>query len=683
MSEAALQLLESDDSDTPTKSASQRAMDLLEGKAKVPATVRSKPSLLMAPVGGAEMALRAATSVPAGIAGGIAYGGAALGRAIGLDMDPRQAMANVSEYLTYDPVSESGQAGEETLGTAMGAVAAPVIRKADELATEVGSVSPTAETFLREAPSAAMAAGGVLGLSPLASPALSVVKAAPKAVVRGAKSVASGTATAGRKIAAAGEATSDSVVRALGGSPRQPITPETSVNPFERESLGAAAAVPSRLKEASPELQAAVRNEARAGGVDREALDRHLEADSLPIRMQLTEGQATQDPVLISDEMNRRGKDVEFAQRYNEQNQQLIDNLDEVRRESSPGAVGNDHVQNGQQLIDSYKAVDEAASAEINAAYKAARDANGGDLPMDGEAFTRAADAALKKGMKSRYLPSEIAADLTEIRETGAMNFETFENMRTNLAAEARKAERSGDGNAAHAIRLVRDALENTEPVGKAAEVKPLFDKARNLAKARFDRLRADPAYKAAVEDDVAAGEASALADDFVHKYVIRGKVSNVDRMRESLASDPAAVETIKAGALNYLKSKSGVNMYTNEGNFSQAGYNKALAELEPKLETLIGPDAADQVRTIGNVARYVQAQPRGSFVNNSNTTVAQHAANLAKGAAERGVNAILPGADLGTLAREKLATRADKKSARESLKPGAGIAMKPKATTP
>jgi len=466
-------------------------------------------------------------------------------------------------------------------------------------------------------------------------------------------------------------------------SPLTPTVEQIVTDAASKQSMGAAAAVPSRLATASPELQAAIRAEARSGGVDLNTLDRHLEADSLPVRVRLTRGQATQDPVLISDEMNRRGKDPEFAARFNEQNQQLIDNLDEIRREASPNVVGNDPIQNGQQIVDSYKSIDQTSRDEINAAYKAARDANGGDLPMDAQAFTKTADAALKKNMKARYVPSEIAADLAEIRETGSMNFETFENLRTNLAAEARKAERSGDGNAAAAVNLIRDAIENVEPMGKAKEVKPLFDQARSLAKARFDRVKADPAYKAAIEDAAEVGQASPLADQFVEKYIVKGKGAHLDRMRENLANDPTANEVISAAALNYLKAKSGVNLYTNEGNFSQAGFNRALAEITPKLDRLVSPQAAEQIQTLGNVSRYVMAQPRGSFVNNSNTTVAAHAANIAKGVAERSVNAMVPGADLGTLGREKLAKRAEKKEVQEALKPGAGIGMKPKKGQP
>lgn len=678
MSKAALALLAADETDEGeiSKTASQRAVDMLEGRAQ-PTAATKKPSLAMAPVGGAEMLARGVTGAVASVPASVAYGGAAIGRALGLNMDPSTTMANVQEYLTYDPVSESGQAGDALVAQGLGKVVAPVARKLDQAASAVGDVSPTAETYMREAPGALAAATGVLGLSPLAAPAASALRAAPGALASGARSVAAGTAGAGRQIAAAGEAVSDASVRALGGTVRPKVIPEITRNPFESESLGAAAASPE-LKTASPALRAEVARAAAAGEkIDRVALDRRLEAESLPIPMKLTKGQASQDVEQISHEMNRRGQDPELAQMFNEHNQQLIDNLDEIRAQAAPNAVGNDHVQNGQTLVDAYKRKDAADTAEISAAYKALTDANGGDLPVDGQAFVAAADKALKKSMKVPYLPSQVEATLAEFRDGAPMTFENFENMRTTLAAEARKADRSGDGNAAAAVNRVREALE-TLP-GVPEKYKALADNARGLAKARFDRLRADPAYKAVADDAVGVDEASPLADDFIQKYVVKGKSAHIRTMRENLSADEHAGETIAAGALNYIKSKSGVNLYTNEGNFSQAGFNRALSEISPKLDMLVDPKSAEQIQTLGNVARYTQSQPRGSFVNNSNTTVAAHAANIAKSVAERSVNAVVPGADLGTLAREKLGARADKKFVREALDPASGITKKGK----
>lgn len=635
---------------------------------------KKPPSLAMAPIGGAEMLLRGLTGMAAGVPAGVAYGGAAIGKALGMDVDPSKTMADVQEYFTYDPLSDSGKAGDELLAQGASKVLSPIVRKLDEGATAVGRVSPIAETYLREAAPAATAAAGVMGLSPLASPAAEALRAVPSSIAAGMRGTAEAIGGVGRKIASGVESVSDAAVRATGGEVRPSPLLTEAPSPFSKQSMGAAAAVP-KLSNVSPELRQALREAAKktGGAVDPEIFARHIEADALPIRMQLTEGQATRDPDLFSKEMNERGKHPELAARFNEQKQQLVDNLDEMRREAAPSVVGNDHVQNGQQLIDEIKTKDAAEKADISSAYDEAKALNGGDLPMNGQGFTAAADAALKENMKARYLPADIAGDLAEIRETGAMNFTQFENMRTTLAAAARKAEAARDGNAARAISLVRDALENTEPVGVAKDVKAKFDIARSKAKERFDRLRDNPAIKAAVEDDVPAGESSPLADTFAEKYIIKGSKAHLERLQENLKDSDTAKELMAAAGLNYLKSKSGIDMFTNRGEFSQAGYNRALAQLRPKLDALVGADRAEQAEALGNVARNIMQPPSGAHVNYSNSTVAAMK-ETAKSAIEGAINVKSGGIPVGTWTRKVLGNRAEKKAVQESLKPGAGL---------
>lgn len=636
-------------------------------------TPAKEPSLAMAPVGGAEMLLRGATGMVAGIPAGVAYGGAAIGKALGLDVNPSETMSKVQEYLTYDPVSDSGKAGDALLAQGASKVLSPIVRNFGEDADALG-LSPTTRAYLREIPAAATATAGVMGLSPLAAPAAQALRSAPGAIASGAREAAAGVGAAGRNIAAATDAVSDAAVRATGGTVRAPAITESAPNPFAQQSMGAAAAVP-KLTQVSPELRQALREAAKktGGAVEPETFARHLEADSLPIRMQLTEGQATRDPDLFSKEMNDRGKHPELADRFNEQRQQLTDNLDEMRREAAPSVVGNDHIQNGQQLIDEIKTKDNVEKTDISAAYDEAKALNGGDLPMDGQGFAAAADAALKENMKGRYLPSDVAGDLAEIRETGAMNFTQFENMRTTLAAASRKAEAARDGNASRAISLVRDALENSEPIGVAKDVKAKFDIARSKAKTRFDRLKANPAIRAAVEDDVAVGESSPLADTFTEKYIVKGTKAHLERLQENLKDSDAARELMAAAGLNYLKSKSGIDMFTNRGEFSQAGYNRALAQLRPKLEALVGEKGAEQAEALGNVARNIIQAPDGAHVNYSNTAVAAMREG-AKTAIEGAANYAAHGIPVGTLTRKALGNRAEKRAVRESLKPGAGL---------
>lgn len=663
MSKAALELLSADaaEESAPSSPASKRAIDLLEGKTKPPAETPRRSSLAFprdprTPRDIDPRRLEAAASVASGLAGTAVGGTAGLGSVL-MGRGPDAAADTVNwwqQALTYQPRTAQGEGAlkgfVETMEHPVNPLSWPghVGRFAGESA-EAAGWDPMLSTGMQMGPEAIAALLGRPGT---------------------VASLADDLRKVGPTLKKAGE---------IIGDVREPPVTGTE---FGADTASAAAA--SRINAArniSPELEADLRAQTQRGPLNPEAVDRQIDADALPVRMRLMEGQASKDPEVWSREFNAKGKDPEIAARFNEQNQQLIDNLDEFRRQAAPQAVAHDPVQSGQNLVDAYKAMDEVAETEINAAYKAARDANGGDLPMDGHGFVAAADAALKQQMKARYLPAEIAADLNEFRSgERAMTFADFENMRTNLAAAGRKAERAGDGNAAAAINLTRDALEAMEPIGRAAEVKPLFDKARSLAKARFGRIKADPAYKAAINDDVAAGEASPLADKFVQKYIVGAPRAHLERMMGNLAGDELAMETVRAAPFNYLKQKAGIDPYRNEGDFSQHGYNRALAEVMPKLDLMVGEELAEQAQRLGRVAYDVKGAPAGSFPNRSNTFVAA-AAEKAKGIAEQSANTLI-GANIvpvGSWAREKLSARTVARESRERMRPAAGTLAKPK----
>ena len=63
-------------------------------------------------------------------------------------------------------------------------------------------------------------------------------------------------------------------------------------------------------------------------------------------------------------------------------------------------------------------------------------------------------------------------------------------------------------------------------------------------------------------------------------------------------------------------------------------------------------------MQALGNVAKYTQTQPRGSFVNNSNTLTAS-LANKAASGLEKAGNAAVPFFELGSEARTAMAARA------------------------
>jgi len=424
------------------------------------------------------------------------------------------------------------------------------------------------------------------------------------------------------------------------------------------------------ISRASPELAKEL-STLNPNKIDVKVLNNHMDADTLPVPIRLSEGQATRDPNIFSQEMNSRGKNKEFAQRYNEQNAQLIDNIDAIKEKASPNVYGTNHVENGQSLIDSYLDIDATRLANIDTKYKALRDADGGDFPIDGVKFADNALSSLKKNLKTEFLPDSIRRQIDGFKRGEPMTYEQFEAMRTNLAAEMRKADRAGDGNTEFALGKVREALDDLPLTNETKELKILADEARAAAKERFDTLDKDKAYKAAVNGKVSA-------DDFIQKFVISGKKADIDKMVSHLGVDSQAREVMAAGLVNWLKSKAGI-LNDGSGTFSQKGFNKALDSIDPKILNIVGPEVNQQLKALGRTARNIQERPVGGYVNESNTLVGT-LAEKAKGGIEFGLNLAgggQYGLPLGTMARSAVRNAQEAKKVRESLKPGAGIKLK------
>jgi hypothetical protein len=431
-------------------------------------------------------------------------------------------------------------------------------------------------------------------------------------------------------------------VASVGAAGRQnPVAVQAAIDQLPFEMRGVASQLP--LKD-----------------VNLKALESHVQALTLPNPIQLTKGQATGDLVALSNELNRRGELPNIAQRIGQQNNALIENLTSIRKEAAPDAYGTKASDFGQQVIDGYLNIDRQRNDNIRQLYGQLEQAAGGNFPIDAQKFVQSADQQLKKKLKSEFLPPEIDRQLQSYRDGSRMDFEQFESLRTNLATEIRKAERAGDGNKSFALGVVRDSLENLPLTGEAAKLKPLADAARKAAKERFDALKKDPAYSAAVDGKVAP-------ENFIDTFVLskgKGTEANVRQMMSALGKGTPEQQAVAAGLMDIISRKS----IDRQGNFSQAAYNDILKELEPKLLEVFDPNSAKHLKNLGEVSRKVMAQPKGSFANNSNTFVA----SLSKGV-EQVFNLAAPGLSLGTQAFQSRQKKSAQKFERETLEPFAG----------
>lgn len=457
------------------------------------------------------------------------------------------------------------------------------------------------------------------------------------------------------------------------GAPEVLPTAQEVVNRGATSQSMGAAGTGIDVSAASPEEQRGIVAHGETGPINPDVLERRVRASRQGI--DLTEGQATRDSQLYSDEINNRKQAPQIGERLADQTPQLVNRIDQIRREASPTSVQNGPVEHGQTMVDKYKIYDEPIKADITAKYKALADANGGDLPVDGNSYVDAADAALKQANKARYLPPEIRGTLDDLRDGGNFTFNNFENLRTDLAAAVRKADRAGDGNAKAAINIARNQLEQLPMTGEATKLKPLADAARNAARARFEAQEADPAYAAAVEDAATtkAGQSSAIADKFMDKYVTGANVPNADvaKIQEKFGNDSDVQEAIKGHVLNTLKEKAGVN--SQNVGFHQHGYNSTLDTLDKKrkLDLLLGPDVAQQARDLGNTAQDIQVRPEAHTVVNSNSSLDLR--NAGTKLAEHAIQANTAGLGMPIL-RSIFPDKSAAEMAERALKPGAGL---------
>lgn len=418
------------------------------------------------------------------------------------------------------------------------------------------------------------------------------------------------------------------------------------------------------IAQASPELAAQLAKENPAT-INPQVLERYVDADTLGVK--LTKGQATQDPTLISNERNARGQDPRLAEALSQQNKTLLEKASSVKEQVAPDVFAPDYVANAEGALEFISGKVKQNEQATTKAYKELEDFGAGKIEVDSKTFANNAMKALTAKEDIDFLPSVIKSKIETYEGGKPMNFAQYENLRTQIARETRKAQKADDGNAVHALTLVRGELEKLPLIGETVEAKALADKARSTAKSEFDLLNRDsPAYNK-VYADLINGKTDTR--DFIQSAVLRSKNKDFAKTME-LFDDPVAQQHLRAGALDIILK----DATDTSGNFKPARFAKAIENLDvnKKLDVLFGQEA-QTLRKIAKTGQLVEARPSGAFVNESNTTVARMAAEYGKRLAEQ---TPVVGRFVEP-ARQLIAERQAKKAVEESLRPGAGVKIK------
>jgi hypothetical protein len=210
-------------------------------------------------------------------------------------------------------------------------------------------------------------------------------------------------------------------------------------------------------------------------------------------------------------------------------------------------------------------------------------------------------------------------------------NVDIAEQLKTRIGDLQRSAQ---DGQVRKALGIVRQALDET-PLRAAPQVNPgnlpavpgtvppspaalgqesidAFNKARAANRAWMQRVEANPALRAAVD--------GVEPDQFVQRFII-GKGATAADMRALRGElDPQAMQAVKQRLVRYLRDAA-TGSTDDITKFSNAAYRRALRDIgEEKLSVFFAPEELQRLRDVGDAAKYMQAQPAGSAVNNSNS---------------------------------------------------------------
>jgi hypothetical protein len=400
----------------------------------------------------------------------------------------------------------------------------------------------------------------------------------------------------------------------------------------------------SRLPEqVQKSLRADVQNAMKTGGdlggdAMRRLLDFRMIEGAVP-----TKGMVTLDPRQITLEQNlaktgMNSQDPNLMTLGNVQNQNNQALINALNQRGAGNVQAPYLMEAGEASVGKITAMDAAKQAETSALYKAAQETAGGTIPLDRSGLINNIDVALSTQNKNAFLPPEIRTILNTIAKgETTIDGKTFpvpfdvnalDNLMTTIATASRS---TADGNVKGALKIVRDAIEQTElkPIKadlggglvtaetgamlRAADAQPkeLLDALNKARASHRDRMTWIESSKP-VESTVNGMQ----PDQFVRKFVLSGDVA--DAAAVAKAGDPAAT---KSAILTHLKDRALGGRSDETGTFGAATYNKALKDIgDKKLELFFSPEEVTELKRLGRVADYMTVQPKGSAVNNSNS---------------------------------------------------------------
>lgn len=360
-----------------------------------------------------------------------------------------------------------------------------------------------------------------------------------------------------------------------------------------------------------------------------------------------TRGMLTLDPVQVTREQNlaklgANSTDDALAalpMLQNRNNAQLINNLNRA------GAAQGDPMAASRSSIDRITGIDASMGARVSSLYDAAKTMPGGNVPLQRADLVNNIYNRLAQENKLAFLPKEVSDMIDDISlgvvKRGGQQFDVpfdakaLDNLMTTIATAQRGTK---DGNVKAALSLVRQAIDDTPitPVktqyggnqivteagakflrdqdAQAPQFMQALNQAREAARQRFNWQESSKPVEAALD--------GMEPDKYFQRFIVGGSVNDAKALAQ--AGDKAA---IKDAITAYLKDRALSGASDEVGKFSQSNFNSALKQIgKEKLGIFFSKDEIQQLEANARAASYMQVQPVGSAVNNSNSGIYMNA---------------------------------------------------------
>jgi hypothetical protein len=395
---------------------------------------------------------------------------------------------------------------------------------------------------------------------------------------------------------------------------------------------------------------------------------RMVTAQTLPVPIQLTRGQSTRDfgQQRFERETAKLPQGEPLRERFADQNLQLVQNFEKMADDT--GMTSPALRQTGSAVDSALRDKIKEATQNIDRAYDAARAAGHMSELVDIKPlvdFLEKNRAASINAPILRATRSELK--LVDPGSTRRVSINDLEELRKSLRAQIEP----GTPNSNYGNQMI--GMIDNATKGRGGQ---LYREARGL----YEQFASTFIDKAAVEKITSfkkgtTDRAVALEDVFKHS-VLNGSLDDVRAVRQALAQSgkkgEQAWRELQGETLRHIQdqiTKSVALDVNGNRTVSPAALDKTIRSLDAdgKLEFLFGPQKAQQIRDLNEIAIHVLTSPPGA-VNTSNT-----ASTLAMIADMAGIGTgalSLPLASIARFGRDAIRNRAIKRKVDSALNP-------------